>query len=419
MNVFEKMQDAEVRQAFCEKKTKHLAQLDDEEVQQLCTYMMSEVCVSDIRRLMSGEYDTGIPTKFYIRKSASNRRRVCYRFPLEDKFLLKLMAYVLMDYDSWYADSLYSFRKTLNHKYFFEKLKKIDPDRGFYVLKTDVHSYGESLDQDVLLACADPMLRDDPDLHAYLKWLIRRNQFYYKGELHHERVSIQPGVPIGGWMNNVYLMEMDYYIEAHSRLYMRFADDIAVFLDSYEECVEMKDYILSVMAEKKLTINEEKTAIYAPGEPFEILGIKVGKDRVYDIAENSVSKILFKIRKKTRKMLKKIRRNRISREKALSIMIKYVNQFFYGCFNDTKDMNWTTWSFGIITTDETLKYIDSYVQNCLRAVASGKSTNARYRVTYEDLKKAGYISLVHSFHHGYSDAVERYLALLESERRNA
>jgi hypothetical protein len=417
MKVFERMQSVEVRQAFCAKKTKHLVKFDDEETNQLCTYIMSEECVSDIKRLMEGDYYTGIPSRFYIRKTATNRRRVCYRFPLKDKFLLKLMAYVLMDFDFWYTDSLYSFRKDMDHRHFFKKLKALDPNRELYVLKMDVHSYGESLDQDILLECMEPMFKEDPEIFSYLKWLIKRNQFYFKGKLHTERISIQPGIPVGGLMNNVYLMEMDRYVEAHSRLYMRYSDDIAVFLDSYEECIEMKNYILSVMDEKKLIINEDKTAIYAPGEAFEILGIRVEPNQVYDIARNSVSKILFKMKRKTKRLLKKVQRKRIPKDKALFILMKYVNQYFYGCFNDAKDLNWTRWSYGIITTDETLKFIDNYVQNCLRAVASGKGTNARYRVTYSDLKEAGYISLVHSYHHGYDDAVQRYIDSLESKRR--
>ena len=177
MYVFEQMADPEVRKAFLEKKELH-ATPNYEEFGFIKSYLLSDECTEDIKRLQSGDYFLAIPRRFRIRKIASARRRICYSFPLREKSLLKLMAFVLMSYDNIFSDSLYSFRKAKNLRHFFRKLRKVDFYREKYVLKTDIHAYGESVDQDILLDILRPIFEHDPDFYSFLNWFIKRNQFY-------------------------------------------------------------------------------------------------------------------------------------------------------------------------------------------------------------------------------------------------
>ena len=95
------------------------------------------------------------------------------------------------------------------------------------------------------------------------------------------------------------------------------------------------------------------------------------------------------------------RKYSIPKDELLDIGIRFVNNYFFGKDDNDKEINWTKWAFGIINTTKTLEYIDSTVQSLLRSVASGKTGNARYRISYDELKKAGYKSLVHSYYHYY------------------
>lgn len=397
MYVFEQMADSEVRKAFLEKKELH-ATPNDEEFDFLKSYLLSDECTEDIKLLQNGDYFLAIPHRFRIKKIASTRRRICYSFPLKDKSLLKLMAFVLMDYDDIFSDSLYSFRKSKNHRHFFHKLRRVDFFRKKYVLKTDIHAYGESVDQDILLDILRPIFEHDPDFYSFLNWFITRNQFYEKGELCHERVSIIPGTPIGSFFNNVYLMEMDRYLESHSCLYMRFADDIAVFTDTREEAEELFAYIRDIVRKQKLEINEEKTNIYEPGESVSLLGIRLSPGE-FDIAPESIQKIVFRLKRKRDKLLKYKRKYKMTDEESLARGINYVNRYFFGKQDDNSDLNWTAWTYGIINTVKALHFIDSTAQDVLRSIGSGKLGDARYRITYEDLTKAGYRSLVYDYYH--------------------
>ena len=62
------------------------------------------------------------------------------------------------------------------------------------------------------------------------------------------------------------------------------------------------------------------------------------------------------------------------------------------------ELTWARWFFPVLTTDESLRQIDAYAQDCLRYLLSGKRTKARYNVRYADLKRLGYRSLVHEYY---------------------
>ncbi|MBQ5398612.1 MAG: hypothetical protein IIU14_04140, partial [Ruminococcus sp.] len=62
------------------------------------------------------------------------------------------------------------------------------------------------------------------------------------------------------------------------------------------------------------------------------------------------------------------------------------------------DLTWSLWFFPVINTTASLKVIDSYAQDQLRYIISGKHTKSRFNVRYEDLKALGYRSLVHEYY---------------------
>ena len=78
----------------------------------------------------------------------------------------------------------------------------------------------------------------------------------------------------------------------------------------------------------------------------------------------------------------------------------YVNGICALLFENTSDseLTWTRWFFPVITTDESLREIDLYAQDCLRFLIRGKRTKARFDARYEDLKRLGYRSLVNEYY---------------------
>ena len=78
-------------------------------------------------------------------------------------------------------------------------------------------------------------------------------------------------------------------------------------------------------------------------------------------------------------------------------LIRYFNRkFFDGNLDDS--LTWSRWYFPVINSVEGLREIDHYLQQYIRFLSTGRHTKANYRVSYEELKRLGYKSLVHEFY---------------------
>ena len=405
MTVFEKMLDPSVRQAFLfHRQEKQL--VSEEAVQALSEYILSCECTEDILRLKAGDFFFDAPRQFLIRKNHSERRRKVYSFKGHEKMLLRFMAFVLMDYDHIHASSLCSFRKENRTKMFFDRVRKLDRGRKNYVLKTDIHEYGGSVDQDLLMEKLEKLFSDDPEFLRFLRQLLTRNEYYRKGRLVKERVSVIDGVPIGAFLTNLYLGELDRVLETESVVYMRYTDDIAFFAETEEKARWAFEEIKRITGSLKLSINEDKTEIIPPGQEFEVLGIQVLPDG-FDIGENALEKLTDKLKRCRNKQLRRYRWGKCTLEQGMHRMISFEDRLFFGKLRNDHELNWVVHAFPIITRTDSLKKLDRWVQDCIRVSGSGKLGNARYRIRYKTMKEAGYRSLLHAYYHGYSMEEEK------------
>ena len=77
---------------------------------------------------------------------------------------------------------------------------------------------------------------------------------------------------------------------------------------------------------------------------------------------------------------------------AIRAYIKYLNKKFFD--NPVhNELTWCRWYLPIITTDESLRRLDHYIQQNLRYLTTGRYTKANYRLRYETMQELGYRSL--------------------------
>ena len=82
---------------------------------------------------------------------------------------------------------------------------------------------------------------------------------------------------------------------------------------------------------------------------------------------------------------------------AAKAFIKQLNSILYTS-DYRSEVNWSWWYFPLITTDKSLHEIDLYMQDCVRYVATGCRTKARYNFTFEQMKENGLQTLVNRWH---------------------
>lgn len=133
-----------------------------------------------------------------------------------------------------------------------------------------------------------------------------------------------------------------------------------------------------------------------PGEPWEFLGFSYDHGKL-DLSENTKRKTKAKIKRKAEALRRWQRKKGLTTDKAAIGFIRAMNRKFYGS-EDTDDFTWNRWFFPNITEDSGLKEIDAYTQQYIRYTVTGRHYKGNYRISYEQLKKWGYRSLVHEYY---------------------
>ena len=266
----------------------------------------------------------------------------------------------------------------------------------WYAYKADISNYFNSLPIESFLPVLQEALAEDERLLRFLAGLLTEPRVRDGKELMEEEKGIMAGTPLASFYANLYLKDLDAAMEARGLPYARYSDDIILFAPGRQEAEEAAAFIRCFLAEKGLSINPEKENSFAPGEPWIFLGF-ICRDGVMDIAPVSVQKLKAKMRRKTRALKRWQERNGLEKEKAAKAFIRVFNRKLFESPGD-HELSWSRWFFPVIGTDQSLKQIDRYAQECLRYLLSGKRSKGRYRIRYEDLKQLGYRSLVHSYY---------------------
>ncbi|MBO5609293.1 MAG: hypothetical protein J5929_02805 [Eubacterium sp.] len=403
--LFEEMITQEKKDAFMEKR-KIKTKYEKEFVEFTENYIYSEEFDNDIKRLINKDYYFDLPTCFLIRKSLSNRRRKVFKFNDKEKIVLQFLNYLLIrKYNNIFSDNLYSARIENRTRNLFTKIKNLDPERKLYAVKSDIHRYSESIDLDILEKQLWKYCSDEPEFIEFIMWLMRRGKYYYKDEVVEAYTSVMGGNPTSAFFYNLNLLEVDKVMTERSILYCRYADDICIMNETKEEAEENMKLLVKMVRDLHLEFNDDKSAIVGPGEELDLLGIKFANGYV-DIADNTFSKVTNKFKHRANSLNRGVRKGRYPRERAAEMMARIMDGYLYGYrYVDTEEesYSWIERVFPTITTADRLHIIDKVSEDCIRFVGTGRKTNAKYRITYDDIKRLGFRPLVHSYYHRFDD----------------
>ncbi len=394
--IFEEMKKTAWKEAFLAKRRTAVAS-NIEEVNGMAAYLLTERFDKDVQRLIEGDYYFELPTMILLRKGQSNRKRKVFSFSAENKILLQYLTFMLMErYDNRFPKSLYSFRKDNPVGKLFQTIRHYDPHREKYIIKTDVHSFGESIDPAILAGKLEPWLADEPELFSFIMWLITRNRYYRNGKVEEGFTSVLPGNPIVTFLQNVFLLEADSFMKENACICSRYTDDICMICEDESSAERLMEQLRKIIADLGLSMNKEKTCIVPPGVDYDLLGIKFAPDKV-DIAENTFLKVSYKMKHRADSICRRVKNGRLTREDGIRLMAGYIHFYYYG----RGESSWISWAdkfFPCITTVESLKKLDHLSQECLRYVATGRRTNVKYRFRYEDIRDTGYVPLVRAYY---------------------
>ena len=392
--------------AGMEKRQRFLRHLEDtgtklhepEEYARMEAYFLSEDCVRDLERLKRGDFFFAPPFHYRVPKNASGKMRDVYAFKGVDKYLLRLIAWTMHDFDdALLPDGLYSFRRSVQARDFLKKIREFKDFGKYYVVKADVSNYVGSIVPEKIIPQLEEMWQHDPALLALLKFLLLRRECIEKdGSLVRCEPGGMGGIPVANCFMNVYLTEADRYFYPRTPLYSRYSDDVVILARDREEAEAFRARFLAFLEERQLSTNPEKTRLVEPGEPVEILGFKVQGEKI-DVSDHAMYKIKRKLRVRSKRILRDKKQRNWTDAQAAERVIDFCNYTLFG--NGKKhELSWARWYFPVLTTVDGLREIDHYAQDAIRYAICGTMRDKRYNIRYEELQALGYRSLVHAYY---------------------
>ena len=394
--IFEEMKNTEQKEAFLRKR-REAVNSDVQETEKLTAYVLSDRFNADVQRLIDSDYYFDPPIQILLRKGQSDRKRKVYKFTEENKMLLQYLTFMLLErYDDSFPSSLYSFRKNNPTGKLFRTIRREDPHREKFIIKADIHSFGESIDPEILGEKLKPWLSDEPELFSFIMWLITRNRYYRNGQLEEGFTSVLPGNPIVPFLQNVFLLDVDRLMQQSVPICCRYTDDLCMICEDGESAARLLRQLEEMTEGMKLVLNREKTGIIPPGAAYDLLGLHFAPDTV-DISDNTYVKVCCRMKHRAECISRRARKGMITRETGLKMMAGYIHSYYYGTDEDDR-ISWTDKFFPCISTTERLRRLDHLSQECFRYIATGKRTNAKYRFRYPDIRETGYVPLVRAYY---------------------
>ena len=338
-----------------------------------------------------------LPKKSVISKMSSQKKRTVYTYPHDENLVLKLLTWLMLrEYDGLFCDGLWSFRPGRSAKDAVRRLVRTPGTHFAWAYKADVSNYFNSVPVERLTALLRDTLTADHALCDFLCRLLEEPEALEGGKPVTEQKGMMAGTPLSAFYANLYLGALDRAFCENGLPYARYSDDIITFAPTREAALARAAEIRAFLAENGLSMNPEKEEFFSPDEGWIFLGFRFSGGRV-DLAPASLKKIKAKMRRKTRALQRWAKRGAHGGEKAARAFIRVFNAKLFDNPSD-HELTWALWYFPVLTTDESLHEIDLYAQYCIRVLAAGCRTKARFNVRYEDLRAMGYRSLVHEYH---------------------
>ena len=389
MSLLEDLQKEEVWKDFFEYRQSH-EQLSKREIRELSSFLAEK------RYERYSDLSFSVPEKRKIAKQGSSKKRVIYTLPADEMWMLKLLAFLLHKYDRKLRDSCYAFRKDRSVRDAFEAIRKIPDLSGKCIVKADIHDYFNSIDADILSKILKEILEDDEELFCFMERFLHIDKTMEDGVLLNEKRGAMAGIPLASFFANFYLLSLDVFFEEKKIPYFRYSDDILFICETKEEADRYFQYLKDHLKDRGLLLNEEKVFFYGPHEPFEFLGLRYEEGEI-DLSKVTLEKMKARIRRKARAIYRNRKRKGLSYEKAAVSLIHSLDRKLYDLFGDNS-YTWTKWYFPLLTKTDGLHAIDETILEYLRFLRSGRHYKGNYQVSYEDLKKLGYTSLVHEYY---------------------
>ena len=297
--------------------------------------------------LLDGSYKPGAVKKVEIPKPGGGKRMLGIPTVL-DRFIQQAVSqYLIYLYDKGFSGNSYGFRPGRSAHQAVRQAQNYLNHGYTYVIEIDLEKFFDVVNHDRLMFILQRDISDKKLLKliaGYLKAGIMSD-----GKIEPRSKGTPQGSPLSPVLSNIILDELDKELEKRGHKFVRYADDLSIYVRSLKSANRVKESIFKFIEGKlKLKVNRLKSRISRPSKSA-ILGFSFYKDAngwQIRIGNKSYQHFKSKVRQLTS------RRWSISAEDRLDRLNSYTKGWVY--------------YFSIAKGRKRLKDLDSWIRFRLR-----------------------------------------------------
>lgn len=213
------------------------------------------------KAILEGKYRMGLVQQHEI-MNAKGKKRTISLMNTVDRFIYRaLMQEMAKEWAPKFSEHSYAYQEHKGIKNAVEKAAEYMEDGYEWCVEIDIQHFFDNIDHSILLEKVRGVINDEQVTEliiAYSNCTVVDDHMYYRREK-----GILQGGPLSPLLSNIYMDELDHYMESKDYKFCRFGDDINIYCQSYEEAFEQSKDVREHLTEKEeLPLNTEKTGIY-------------------------------------------------------------------------------------------------------------------------------------------------------------
>lgn len=222
------------------------------------------------RQLLAGRYEPP-PLHGFVEPKDDGGVRPLAVPSLRDRVAQRAAVEVLAPaLDTLLEDSSFAYRKGFSRQGAARAIELAYADGYRYVLDADIEAFFDQVDWGVLFGKLRALYPYEPLLDLVERWV--RAPVVFDGRRITRRRGLPQGSPVSPLLANLYLDTFDEALMDRGFRLVRYADDFVVLTRDVEMARHARKEVADELAELRLALNAEKTAIRSIDDGFSYLG---------------------------------------------------------------------------------------------------------------------------------------------------